>query len=403
MLRTAPAPRHQKRRPNAAAQVVTAPRLIAGVGVATTIPTVAGTALAPSADAAVRSVSHVATTGTPIRTTVVKSATTQVVWLTYGSTGSLVKTAQQKLGGLAVDGSFGPATLARVKALQKSKGLYVDGRIGPSTWEALGGFPGSTVTAPPTTPQPPTCSVTTLRYGSTGALVKTAQQKLGGLAVDGSFGPATLTRVKAYQKSKGLPVTGAVDAATWKALGGSCATSTPPTTTQPPTSTPPTTTQPPATTPPVVGDPNGPYRMPFVKGATYKITQGPRSTYSHNNSYDMDGIDFGLPVGTQVVASRAGVVYDTGYVSSGGNYVKIKDASGLCQVYFHLSSYQVVEGQSIAQGQSIAKSGNTGYSTGAHLHFQLISCTTWRTAGLPDSVERGTSYPSGVYVTSQNG
>jgi murein DD-endopeptidase MepM/ murein hydrolase activator NlpD len=394
VLRTASAPRHQKRRPNAAAQVVTAPRLIAGVGVATTIPTVAGTALAPAADATVNSSAHVATTAAaaPVRTTVVKSAVTpRVTWLVYGSTGSLVRIAQQRLGGLVVDGQFGNATRAKVRAFQSANQLYVDGKIGPVTWEALGGYPGATGV-------PVTCQVTTLRYGASGTLVKNAQQKLGGIAVDGDFGPSTLARVRAYQQTKGLPVTGAVDPATWRALGGECtAANKPPTTTQPPV------TPPPVTPPPVVGDPNGPYRMPWDKGVTYKITQGPHGSYSHDDKYDLDGIDFGMPSGTQVTASRGGVVYDTGYVASGGNYVKIKDASGLCQVYFHLSSYQVVAGQSVSQGQDIAKSGNTGNSTGAHLHFQLISCTTWLTAGVPDTVERGTSYPTGVYVTSQNG
>lgn len=390
MLRTASAPRHQKRRPNAAAQVVTAPRLIAGVGVATTIPTVAGTALAPAADATVNSSAHLATTAAaaPVRTTVVKSAVTpRVTWLVYGSTGSLVRIAQQRLGGLVVDGQFGNATRAKVRAFQTAKHLYVDGKIGPVTWAALGGYPG-------TTGVPVTCQVTTLRFGASGSLVKTAQQRLGGVAVDGAFGPATLARVRSYQQTKGLPVTGAVDAATWKALGGECSA----------LDNPPTSTQPPVTPPaPVVGDPNGPYRMPWAKGVTYKITQGPNGSYSHDDKYDLDGIDFGLPMGTQVIAARDGVVYDTGFVASGGNYVKIKDASGLCQVYFHLSSYQVVQGQSIRQGQDIAKSGNSGNSSGAHLHFQLISCTTWLTAGVPDTVERGTSYPTGAYVTSQNG
>ncbi|MBB2893723.1 peptidoglycan-binding protein [Flexivirga oryzae] len=166
-----------------------------------------------------------------------------VVYLRYGSTGSYVKVAQQRLGGLAVDGIFGSLTLAKVKSFQRSKGLAADGVIGPLTWDALGGFPGSTT--PPTDPTPtptptPSCTVQVLRYGSTGANVKIAQQRLGGLAVDGIFGADTRTRVKSFQGTKGLAVDGVIGPATWAALGGfPCGSGggTDPTPTPPPPST----------------------------------------------------------------------------------------------------------------------------------------------------------------------
>lgn len=56
-----------------------------------------------------------------------------------GSKGQSVKDIQAALGGLVVDGIFGPLTLAKVKAFQKSKGLVVDGLVGPITWKALFG------------------------------------------------------------------------------------------------------------------------------------------------------------------------------------------------------------------------------------------------------------------------
>nr|WP_246241932.1 NlpC/P60 family protein [Flexivirga aerilata] len=179
----------------------------------------------------------------------VRAATpTQVVYLQSGSTGSYVRVVQQRLGGLAVDGIFGWRTDAKVKAFQSSKGLVADGIVGPLTWTALGGFPGSTTPAPPTTTptpptqNPPTCSVSQIRYGSTGSLVSVAQQRLGGLNVDGVFGVDTLSKVKAFQSSKGLVADGIVGTATWSALGGyPCGTNTP---------TPPTTPAPPTTTPP---------------------------------------------------------------------------------------------------------------------------------------------------------
>lgn len=375
---------------------------MAGMGVAVAAPAGASTVLAPSADAATVTAAPAAAPAAAPTTTAVRAATTaapaDVVWLTYGSTGDLVKTMQTRIGGLAADGSFGPATLARVKAFQASHRLYVDGKVGPATWQALGGFP-STNTQP--------CQVPTLRYGSSGSLVRTAQQQLGRLTVDGNFGPATLARVKNFQAGKGLPATGVVDSATWRALGGACVGvggtgGTGGTTGG--TTTGGTTTGGTTPTQPAVGDPNAPYRMPFAKGSTYRITQGPNGVYSHHTAYNRYGIDFGMPIGTSVVASRSGTVVDTGWTNAGGGkYVLIKDASGLCQVYFHLSGYQVAAGQPVAQGQRIATSGNTGNSSGPHLHFGLLNCNTWLSAALPNSVERGTSYVSGVSVTSTNG
>ncbi|NHN57288.1 peptidoglycan DD-metalloendopeptidase family protein [Calidifontibacter sp. DB0510] len=393
---TTPAPRHAKSRPSALAGVApyVAPRRLAAAGAAAGIPTVAVVAPAGATAGPTAQWTAAPQAVAPSAAPAVKTATTaNVVWLRYGDTGSLVRTAQQRLGGLVVDGSFGPATLARVKSFQAAHGLYVDGLIGPNTWDALGGFP--TVTPPPTG----SCTVTVLRYGSTGSLVSTAQQRLGGLAVDGSFGPATLTRVKSYQSAHGLAVTGAVDSATWTSLGGFPCNTGGGSTPAPP---PPTPTPPPAPDP--VGNPNAAYKLPWSKGASYRISQGPNGTYSHNSVWNDNAVDVSMPIGTPVLAARGGVVKSTGYTSAGGgNYVLIQDASGLCQVYFHLSSYSVVPGQAVAQGQRVAASGNSGNSSGPHLHFDLLKCSSWYSAATMPTVERGTSYPSGTVITSQNG
>ncbi len=244
-------PRHQKQRPGLTSRIapaVAARKTVVLGGVAVAAPATAVSVLAaPAAEAAVsvHTAGAVQAAGSHVAAaTAVKAApaTQDVTWLRYGDTGSLVKVLQQRLGGLSVDGSFGPATLAKLKAYQRAKGLYVDGIVGPNTWQSLGGFPSSTPSDPPptTTPTPPPaqCEVTTLRYGSSGDLVQVLQQRLGGLAVDGSFGPATLAKVKSYQAGKGLSGTGVVDAATWGALGGfPCTTTTTPPTTNPPTPT----------------------------------------------------------------------------------------------------------------------------------------------------------------------
>ncbi|GAA2097319.1 hypothetical protein GCM10009841_09560 [Microlunatus panaciterrae] len=72
----------------------------------------------------------------------------------YGDSGSCVRLLQQRLGGLAADGAFGPKTLARVKTFQRSHGLSPDGVVGPLTWRALR---GSAVTAD--SGGAPSCSV----------------------------------------------------------------------------------------------------------------------------------------------------------------------------------------------------------------------------------------------------
>lgn len=88
-----------------------------------------------------------------------------------------------------------------------------------------------------------------------------------------------------------------------------------------------------------------------------------------------NGIDIGAPVGTSVFASLDGVVtltrgggsWNGGY----GNYIVIKHNNGIQTLYAHLDSISVSPGQNVSKGQFIGKSGNTGRSTGPHLHFEV--------------------------------
>ncbi|GGB84536.1 hypothetical protein N798_11200 [Knoellia flava TL1] len=149
--------------------------------------------------------------------------------LQRGSTGTAV-TALQKALGLPADGSFGPGTETRVIAYQKSKGLSPTGVVVASTWAALMGQTSTgtpTTTTPPAPPAPPASGAATeftaykttvLRAGSKGTAVKVLQAGLGGIAVDGSFGPATTKAVQALQTRWGLPATGVVDLRTWNRL-----------------------------------------------------------------------------------------------------------------------------------------------------------------------------------------
>lgn len=83
------------------------------------------------------------------------------------------------------------------------------------------------------------------------------------------------------------------------------------------------------------------------------------------------GIDIMIPTGTPVVSPLSGEVKQVYYNSRGGNQVIIRHDNGLITGYAHLSSVLVKVGQKVHRGQIIAKSGNTGMSTGPHLHFTL--------------------------------
>lgn len=83
------------------------------------------------------------------------------------------------------------------------------------------------------------------------------------------------------------------------------------------------------------------------------------------------GVDLDADTGTTVVATRAGVVTIAGFANAAGNYVKIDHRDGFSSIYMHLDSYCVSSGQMVSQGQQIGKVGNTGISTGDHLHFGI--------------------------------
>ena len=81
------------------------------------------------------------------------------------------------------------------------------------------------------------------------------------------------------------------------------------------------------------------------------------------------GIDIGCSSGSQVIAAADGSVCYTGYMGGGGITVMLDHGDGVFTVYHHLSAYSVKNGEKVKQGQVIAFSGNTGISTGPHLHF----------------------------------
>lgn len=94
------------------------------------------------------------------------------------------------------------------------------------------------------------------------------------------------------------------------------------------------------------------------------------STFAGMSSYHR-GIDWGTPVGTSVVASCGGTVTQAGWLGTYGYCVFISHPDGRETRYAHLSKVLVSKGQYVSQGQKIALSGNTGASSGPHLHFEI--------------------------------
>jgi murein DD-endopeptidase MepM/ murein hydrolase activator NlpD len=82
------------------------------------------------------------------------------------------------------------------------------------------------------------------------------------------------------------------------------------------------------------------------------------------------GIDIGAPIGTSIWAAKAGTVIFSGQQSGYGNVIIIDHGGGLTTLYGHQSRRIAQDGQHVSQGQLIGKVGNTGHSTGPHVHFE---------------------------------
>lgn len=124
------------------------------------------------------------------------------------------------------------------------------------------------------------------------------------------------------------------------------------------------------------------YRLPYDPGTTHTVNQGWNGSFSHQGVY---AVDWGMPVGTPVRAARGGLVIETrADADSGGsdpsrkddypvNDVYIRHDDATVGGYLHLAHDGVLvrPGQHVAPGDVIALSGNTGYTTGPHLHFEV--------------------------------
>lgn len=123
----------------------------------------------------------------------------------------------------------------------------------------------------------------------------------------------------------------------------------------------------------------------------------PVSAYTLSASYNQGGAmwahkhsgqDFAVPTGTSVKAAGAGTVVKAGPNGGGdgpayGNAIVVKHANGTYSQYAHLSKIKVHIGQKVMAGQQIALSGNTGNSSGPHLHFEIRTTPNYGSAVNP--------------------
>ena len=109
-----------------------------------------------------------------------------------------------------------------------------------------------------------------------------------------------------------------------------------------------------------------------ISGGRLTSNFGRRKAPTRGASTYHKGVDWATPVGTSVVASSSGVVTRAGWGSGYGYCVYIRHPDGKETRYGHLSKVLVSAGQTVSQGQRIALSGNTGVSTGPHLHFEIL-------------------------------
>lgn len=238
--------------------------------------------------------------------------------LASGASGANVTSAQFLLRhhgrSLTVDGWYGAGTVSAVQSFQSANGLTADGIIGPATWGRL---------------------VVTLDVGANNNAVRalqTALNKYGhGLTVDGVWGAATTNAVNSFKAARGLTGGTTVGVTTWQWLIGD-------------------------------GGGSGSYRLIIGRSVL------PRGEYDDPH-HDYPAIDLPTVTGVTAYAITGGVV---SHVDGGCGYgIGISGDDGAYYQYCHLSSRSVAAGARVSPGQIVGYTGNTGNSTGPHLHFEV--------------------------------
>jgi murein DD-endopeptidase MepM/ murein hydrolase activator NlpD len=157
--------------------------------------------------------------------------------------------------------------------------------------------------------------------------------------------------------------------------------------------------------------PAEPYRAPYAVGQSFRVTQAYPSSITHSTPGSRHAVDIALPDQTPVYAARAGLVINVAHEGFRGgtsqammeeaNFVLVLHDDETVAMYAHLhwDSIRVSPGQKVQRGEYIADSGNTGFSSGPHLHFAVT-----RNIGLnEESVPVSFAGPNGESITPQSG
>jgi murein DD-endopeptidase MepM/ murein hydrolase activator NlpD len=163
--------------------------------------------------------------------------------------------------------------------------------------------------------------------------------------------------------------------------------------------------------------PSEPYRLPYALSSSVRVSQAFPDMKTHKDPASQHAVDFVMNVGTDVFAAREGVVIEVAsdFFESGtdlavdgprANVVRVLHDDGTMALYVHLNwnSIRVVPGQRVSRGEYLAESGNTGFSTGPHLHFVVqrnrggalvsVPLQFQGANGAPITVTSGQSYTS---------
>lgn len=131
------------------------------------------------------------------------------------------------------------------------------------------------------------------------------------------------------------------------------------------------------------------YSLPYTPGQAFLVSQADDGAFSHTGP-ERHAIDWQMPEGTPVLAARGGIVVETKDDSSAGgadrsfensaNYILIQHSDGTIGNYAHLLKHgvKVKVGQTVNTGDVIGLSGNTGFSSGPHLHFSVFKTRNGR-------------------------
>lgn len=142
--------------------------------------------------------------------------------------------------------------------------------------------------------------------------------------------------------------------------------------------------------------PGGGYRAPFAVASNYPITQAFPEIATHTTLDSQYAVDLAMPIGTDIFAARDGVVFDvaSNNFTAGldpkrdgpnANVVRVMHDDGTYAVYAHLNTntIRVRPGDRVRRGEYIADSGNTGFSSGPHLHFAVLRNAGMRIESVP--------------------